>query len=493
MIKMTEEFESNKDRLVRKTAVAEVVAGALSSRGGERLLTPPLASGLAKLMGEVPNVSNFWCDAMRYVGLRNRDAGLRVFEFLLHDLEAITSTAPSASPASPGADDGEPMTELEMSNNRSSSSASFHHLSNLVKVEGYLTRDLALLLTSFPTTSSFSPLSPANRLLPLLTKTFLHNYKIVREPTAFILASFTSIGLVEANGILDALRHALPAMASSSSAPGSHPSTTAAAAAAGSPPNKEAIEAALYYVGWMCTHAEARYVLRPIVTPLTPAVFLGLTASDVEISNLAKHVMQVLSGTMRGYGDAPAAGDLERFLIARYEASADWTCRRALCSFLAAFHSTHSALLMGTGTGGLIQKTAENLLKDPQAEVREQARVLLSGLLASAPPAVEVLGSARDRYLRLARTPNDAVKHRQGVLALSALVQAFPYSVPPFLPAAVVELAKAVNLRNDQAARKALSEFRRTHQDDWVEHKRAFTGEELEQFDNVLTSPDYYA
>ena len=96
----------------------------------------------------------------------------------------------------------------------------------------------------------------------------------------------------------------------------------------------------------------------------------------------------------------------------------------------------------------------------------------------------------KDKALKILR------KRQGGVLGLTAVVLAFPYSVVPGVtPEAVVALSRHLSDPSpiDQAARKALSEFKRTHQDNWTEHKAAFTPEQLDDLDGLLVSPSYYA
>ena len=40
---------------------------------------------------------------------------------------------------------------------------------------------------------------------------------------------------------------------------------------------------------------------------------------------------------------------------------------------------------------------------------------------------------------------------------------------------------------------KTLSDFRRTHHDNWHDHKRMFTDDQLVTLTEVLVSPNYYA
>ena len=78
-------------------------------------------------------------------------------------------------------------------------------------------------------------------------------------------------------------------------------------------------------------------------------------------------------------------------------------------------------------------------------------------------------------------------------MALTALVEACPYSVPEAIPLSVLELSRHVNGPNGSQAKKTLSEFRRTHIDEWTDHKKAFSEEQLNELEGVLVSPDYYA
>jgi proteasome activator subunit 4 len=41
--------------------------------------------------------------------------------------------------------------------------------------------------------------------------------------------------------------------------------------------------------------------------------------------------------------------------------------------------------------------------------------------------------------------------------------------------------------------KKTLQDFKRTHQDDWQEHKQKFTDDQLSVLTDLLVSPSYYA
>eukprot|EP01027_Heterolobosea_sp_BB2_P003693 GEZU01005571.1.p2 GENE.GEZU01005571.1~~GEZU01005571.1.p2 ORF type:complete len:107 (+),score=30.05 GEZU01005571.1:297-617(+) len=83
-----------------------------------------------------------------------------------------------------------------------------------------------------------------------------------------------------------------------------------------------------------------------------------------------------------------------------------------------------------------------------------------------------------------------------GVLGLSALVLAFPYEVPAFMPQILMRLASYQNDRDvtiQTTVRRTLMEFWRTHRDMWsIVHKQRFTEDELSTLIDIMISPSYY-
>ena len=78
---------------------------------------------------------------------------------------------------------------------------------------------------------------------------------------------------------------------------------------------------------------------------------------------------------------------------------------------------------------------------------------------------------------------------------MAAIVLAHPYDVPDSLPPVVHALGKHVT---DAApicttVKRTFTEFKRTHQDNWEQHKLKFTHEQLTDLTAVLVSPHYYA
>merc|ERR1711902_127334 len=92
-------------------------------------------------------------------------------------------------------------------------------------------------------------------------------------------------------------------------------------------------------------------------------------------------------------------------------------------------------------------------------------------------------------------TPEDIVSKHSGILGLCAFVNAFPYDVPDFIPDILMVLSD--HLHDPQpipmTIKKTLQDFKRTHQDNWQDHKQKFSDDQLAVLTDLLVSPSYYA
>uniref|UniRef100_A0AAF5RV59 Proteasome activator complex subunit 4 C-terminal domain-containing protein n=1 Tax=Wuchereria bancrofti TaxID=6293 RepID=A0AAF5RV59_WUCBA len=138
-----------------------------------------------------------------------------------------------------------------------------------------------------------------------------------------------------------------------------------------------------------------------------------------------------------------------------------------------------------------LQSVLCSMILDPKFEVREAAATTLSGLIHCHFFDVDHL--IIDTFYEWSREENDTKRHA-GVLALSAIVQAFPYSVPSFLPKILMQLCRHTCDKQPMqgTVKKALSEFKRTHQDNWHEHKMQFSEDQLSILTDLFVSPNYY-
>jgi proteasome activator subunit 4 len=86
-------------------------------------------------------------------------------------------------------------------------------------------------------------------------------------------------------------------------------------------------------------------------------------------------------------------------------------------------------------------------------------------------------------------------KRHAAVLGIAAVVLAFPYDLPKWMPKALVILSES---SHDPAPirttiTETFGEFKRTHQDNWETHKQKFTSDELYVVSELLLSQNYFA
>ncbi|XP_019938778.2 proteasome activator complex subunit 4B-like [Paralichthys olivaceus] len=150
-----------------------------------------------------------------------------------------------------------------------------------------------------------------------------------------------------------------------------------------------------------------------------------------------------------------------------------------------------------------IQKLVMQLLLDEQLEVRDMAATTLSGLLQcqffpldlSLQTQLQTLSQTRLPKARGELASTDLVRRHAGVLGLSACILSSPYDVPDWMPQVLMDLSDHLNDPQpiEMTVKKTLSEFRRTHHDNWQEHRQCFTDDQLLVLTDLLVSPCYYA
>ena len=95
----------------------------------------------------------------------------------------------------------------------------------------------------------------------------------------------------------------------------------------------------------------------------------------------------------------------------------------------------------------------------------------------------------------LATNKHAMAEFHSGILGICAIVEAYPYDVPKIVPDILIELEK--HLHDPQpipkTIKKTFQEFKRTHQDNWAEHKLKFTEDQLSIMSDLLVSRNYYA
>ncbi|XP_071454240.1 proteasome activator complex subunit 4-like [Hetaerina americana] len=153
-------------------------------------------------------------------------------------------------------------------------------------------------------------------------------------------------------------------------------------------------------------------------------------------------------------------------------------------------------------------------LEDERVEVREKAAQVLGGLLhcgfvASKETLLELFKKkCTTKLVRLNKRDGGAgskgsaekassaiLLRHSGILGLCAFINAHPYDVPEFLPDIFLILGN--HLSDPQpipsTIRKTLCDFKRTHQDNWLEHQEKFSEEQLTVLTEMIVPPSYYA
>ncbi|XP_028036645.1 proteasome activator complex subunit 4-like isoform X2 [Bombyx mandarina] len=138
------------------------------------------------------------------------------------------------------------------------------------------------------------------------------------------------------------------------------------------------------------------------------------------------------------------------------------------------------------------EQFALKLMRDSRLEVRQSAAKLLTGLMhCRALPDEQrtlrlLIRSARSKQL---------VERHFGVLGMCAYLSSRPYSIGSKFGDVLSELSRHTNAPDPVPAtiRRALADFRRTHQDDWPKHRDQLSEDELDMLADLTSPPSYFA
>lgn len=275
--------------------------------------------------------------------------------------------------------------------------------------------------------------------------------------------------------------------------------------------------------------------ISPLLHAFLPILFAAEGHANAEIAVRAKKLVDRVGGSGRfftgsvGRGESPCEQVVD--IVERSLESASWKARGAAIRFLSAFSFYHWPLLPKKDHER-INTLACKLMLDSQREIQAMAKYLMRGLvhhqtseevaeMSSAwkkdsekhrvrhgkfvRRAVILAKSATsttdEQKLNESRIRQAELEMSKSVLGMCAIVLAFPYSVPPFVPPMFEELGKYLYLKHSSATiaylektiTETLLEFKRTHQDSWLETKSQFTSEQLAAIDDVSISPSYYS
>lgn len=254
------------------------------------------------------------------------------------------------------------------------------------------------------------------------------------------------------------------------------------------------VPALLSFLALVSSQGAVNSIVGPWGTLATRSLFAYQVNEDPDISASARSTLALLA---QSRFDSSSI-DLLLPVVASLGQSPVWHTRRAVLPFLQLLAFGHSFVLSQSQTDQLFALTTHRL-QDNQAEVRETGLSALSSLLRTFPhrDLKELIRTATEqaRAALPARTSADfatAVQHRHvGVLTLAAVVAAHPYDVPPLLPSVCEELCRHGKDPSPvrETVMKAMSEFWRTHQDEWqTSFKTLFTEDQLQVLATVTSS-----
>lgn len=293
-----------------------------------------------------------------------------------------------------------------------------------------------------------------------------------------------------------------------------------------------------------CIHfGEAKHEFSDYIIPLLPLAFEALNSTiedssePTEAEAIANRALEasVVKGYRRTIAEVSVASvmsygrneDISRVISAVDQACAHekWQVRHAAANFLRCFQGSHK-FLFTKEHAEKITSLAAGLLADDRREVSSAAMAAITGIIAALP--IEDVAKLVKKYAIQARkstmkkkkkvsgdngtkqslemTDEEKAKEQKraktqqtSVFFLCATVLSQPYDTPPFVPKALAAISKHSFERNAplgvrDTVKKCCAEYKRTHMsDNWELHRMAFTQEELEALEDVVSSPHYYA
>ena len=242
-----------------------------------------------------------------------------------------------------------------------------------------------------------------------------------------------------------------------------------------------------------------RCPLESFLPVVLPPLLAALEDRDVDISRQAKGCVELAANTPLLPSVLPRVLEAVRSV----STSQSWQVRSSVLPFLQIMIFRHQCAISVEDMAA-VRLLMLSLLQDPQVEVREMASAAVAVLVRIC--GEELALSLKDDFCVWAgqKLPSDkgtdafkgAIKRRHaGVLGMAALIGAYPYHVPAWMPEILLQLAQHVldPIPIKPTVRNTFGEFWRTHQDTWPILKEKFTDDQLSGLTDLLASPTYFS
>ncbi|KAJ1729070.1 Proteasome activator BLM10 [Coemansia biformis] len=255
------------------------------------------------------------------------------------------------------------------------------------------------------------------------------------------------------------------------------------------------------------SYSSRRVAVSHISSVLPLSSVLQEQHDDDEVSRLAKTIMQLFAQVL--YTTQLSEDVASRILALLTDSSSMWHVITKTLPLLCTLTFANRFTLSREARSRIVD-TAAQFLEHEQIEVRQAALSALTSLVKCS--SSRVIADMNSRFsakldaplprVRRGRQPADPAAYARmvlnrhaGVLGLSCLVLAFPYTIPDWLPEVLVRLSGCIDDPNpiQSTVQRTFAEFRRTHMDTWHEDRKRFSSCQLEILTDMLVSPCYYA
>jgi proteasome activator subunit 4 len=238
------------------------------------------------------------------------------------------------------------------------------------------------------------------------------------------------------------------------------------------------------------------HVLYGYLQQLVPLLISIYETPDQDLEDASRKAMITLASSMFPQQIAEQLLGLIHFLTENATSQQEeghWKVRAGVLSFIQIFGYRHQFYILQEGKQDALFQTVKKLLRDKTLEVREAACDTLSGFIKIANE--KKLKELIQFFCKIAKEnlpkstgpmPKDEKakqewKHQQNemrekahfaVLGLSAIIRAYPYDVPDFLPPILVQLTnyfyrKNVGQQVTNTVKKTFGDFMKYHKDTW--------------------------
>ncbi|ESK98497.1 membrane protein [Moniliophthora roreri MCA 2997] len=252
---------------------------------------------------------------------------------------------------------------------------------------------------------------------------------------------------------------------------------------------------------WVSSHGAQATLVFPYAVSLMPEMIQMSELSDnPELQNYSTAAQYVLSAVTPLAEYIPVI--LDNFASA-IKSSSSWRIRHHTLPAMIVFFYRNLLYIPPEGVSKVMDVLLE-CLGDENVEVREMASKVLSGVVRCSQR--QSIVPLKNRFVRVIkktnlpgrRDPTYAQAQRSlhsAILGLCALIEAFPYSVEPWMPPLTEVLAPHATDPPpiSTTIRKCASEFKKTHQDTWHKDQQAFDEEQLQSLSTMLVGTSYYA